>query len=194
MLETRESLMQTIMQSAKRGWHIMKAGVAVTIFMLSLILILTSMNSKALAHHGGVSAAFGPGAPVETSSPMTLKKGGFLVYEKVEVVPFEKFAFAGPTNIDRFTFTNTLFGYGLRNDLTLYVSLPYTIKEQDTLGKSSFNIPSVFIALVLPLLALIKTMPATMTIAARTKIYFFMMTSWISPHPFSLMGRMRVGE
>ena len=115
----------------------MKSGVAATIIIMSSILILMSMNSKALAHHGGVSAAFGPGAPVETSSPMTLKKGGFLIYEKVEVVPFKKFAFAEPENIDRYTFTNTLFGYGLRNDLSLYVSLPYAIKEQDTLGKSS---------------------------------------------------------
>lgn len=37
------------------------------------VLILAWMTSTALAHHGGVSAAFGPGAPVETSSPQTLK-------------------------------------------------------------------------------------------------------------------------
>jgi len=110
------------------------------------IVILTWMTSAALAHHGGVSAAFGPGTPVETSSPLTLKKGSFLLYEKVELVPFKKFAFAEPENVDRFTFSNTLIGYGIKDYLTLYVLFPYSIKEQDTLGRSSgLGDPEIFL-------------------------------------------------
>ena len=33
-----------------------------------------------LAHHGGVSLPFGPGTPIETSSPLTLPEGGLVVY------------------------------------------------------------------------------------------------------------------
>ncbi len=48
--------------------------------------------------------------------------------------------------VDRFTFTNTLIGYGLRDYLTLYVLFPFGIKEQDTLGKSSgMGDPEIFL-------------------------------------------------
>lgn len=86
--------------------------------------------SNALAHHGGVSAAFGPGAPVETSSPMTLPKGTFLLYERVEVSPFKKFGDdRDEGGNDKFTFTNTLFGYGINDAVSFYASLPYARKE-----------------------------------------------------------------
>lgn len=82
------------------------------------------------AHHGGVSAAFGPGAPVETSSPLTLPKGDFLLYERIEISPFKKFNDARDEGgNDKFTFTNTLFGYGFTDAISGYVSLPYAKKE-----------------------------------------------------------------
>ncbi len=86
--------------------------------------------SSALAHHGGVSAAFGPGAPVETSSPLTLPKGKFLIYERLEMVEFEKFGDDRDNGgNDKFTFTNTLFGFGITDAVSAYVSLPYARKE-----------------------------------------------------------------
>ena len=86
--------------------------------------------SSALAHHGGVSAAFGPGAPVETSSPLTLPQGKFLLYERVELSPFKKFGDARDDGgNDKFTFTNTLLGYGISDAVSGYVSLPYAKKE-----------------------------------------------------------------
>lgn len=88
------------------------------------------------AHHGGVSTAFGPGAPIETASPMTLGKGRFLLYERMEYVPFRNRDNAEPENIDTFTFFNTLVGFGLTDALSLYLTLPAVIKEQDSLGKS----------------------------------------------------------
>jgi len=88
------------------------------------------------AHHGGVSAAFGPGAPVETASPMTLGKESFLLYERMEYVPFRNRDNAEPENVDTFTFFNTLVGFGFTDALSLYLTLPAAIKEQDNLGKS----------------------------------------------------------
>lgn len=64
----------------------------------------------------------------------------------MELVPFKKFAIAEPNNVDRFTFSNTLIGYGLRDYLTLYVLFPFAIKEQDGLGKSSgMGDPEIFL-------------------------------------------------
>ncbi|KAF0193100.1 MAG: Uncharacterized protein FD165_203 [Gammaproteobacteria bacterium] len=86
--------------------------------------------NPAYAHHGGVSAAFGPGAAIETSSPLTLPAGKFLIFERVEISPFEKFNDARDIGgNDKFTFTNTMFGLGLRDDLSLYMSIPYAKKE-----------------------------------------------------------------
>ncbi|MDR4509701.1 MAG: transporter [Candidatus Brocadiaceae bacterium] len=103
------------------------------------ILFLSSIfkwSMPAYAHHGGVSTAFGPGSPVETASPMTLGKGRFLLYEKLEFVSFEQKERADPENIETFSFFNTLVGYGITDYLSLYLTLPYVIKEQDSLGTS----------------------------------------------------------
>ncbi len=86
--------------------------------------------TNAQAHHGGVSAAFGPGAPVETSSPLTLPQGKFLLYERLELSPFKKFGDSRDEGgNDNFTFTNTLFGYGISDAVSAYVSLPYAKKS-----------------------------------------------------------------
>jgi hypothetical protein len=94
------------------------------------------MNTAADAHHGGVSSAFGPGAPIETASPLALGKGRYLIYEKFEYVPFEHKNHAEPENIDTFAFFNTVFGYGATDELSFYGILPFASKEQDSLGTS----------------------------------------------------------
>ncbi|MBI2472404.1 MAG: transporter [Planctomycetes bacterium] len=106
---------------------------------LSAILFLFYifiLNKSAYAHHGGVSSAFGPGAPIETASPLALGKGRYLIYEKFEYVPFEQKGHVEPENIDTHTFFNTLVGYGFTDALSVYAGLPFAIKEQDTLGTS----------------------------------------------------------
>ncbi len=106
----------------------MKKAAGVTAIAAFTAVMATPLT--AMAHHGGVSAAFGPGAPIETSSPMTLKKGKFLFFERVELSPFQKFGDARDVGgNDKFTFTNTMFGYGIKDSLSLYVSLPYAKKE-----------------------------------------------------------------
>lgn len=105
-------------------------------FLLFIFIFIINANSSS-AHHGGVSTAFGPGAPIETASPLALGKGRFLLFEKFEYVPFEHKDHAEPENIDTFTFFNTLIGYGLTDALTIYATLPVAIKNQDDLGTSS---------------------------------------------------------
>ena len=105
----------------------------IAILLLSCIII---MHKSAEAHHGEVSSAFGPGAPIETASPLALGKGRYLIYEKFEYVPFEYKEHAEPENIDTFTFFNTVFGYGVTDALSVYGILPFAIKEQDSLGTS----------------------------------------------------------
>ncbi|KHE93085.1 MAG: hypothetical protein SCABRO_01162 [Candidatus Scalindua brodae] len=71
-----------------------------TLFFSYFFIVCLPVN----AHHGGVSTAFGPGAPIETASPMTLGKGRFLLYERMEYVPFRNRDNAEPENVDTFTF------------------------------------------------------------------------------------------
>ena len=106
------------------------------LIVISILLSVLIMNTIAFAHHGGVSAAFGPGAPIETTSPLALGKGRFLVFQKFEYVPFEHKDHAEPENIDSHTFFNTLVGYGFTAALSVYAGLPVSIKEQDVLGTS----------------------------------------------------------
>ncbi len=95
------------------------------------------IDTPSYAHHGGASAAFGPGAPIETTSPLTLPKGKFLFLERGEYVPFEQRENAEPNNIKTFTFLNTLLGYGITDALSLFAIQPYAIKDTESSGTSS---------------------------------------------------------
>ncbi len=116
-----------------------KNNLSPTIAIASMLSLMLSgfITGNAWAHHGAVSAAFGPGTPVETSSPLTLVKGMWLLYEKCQYVPYKKYdRFDEPGNLDSFTFYNTLIGYGVTDYFTPYLILPYAVKEQDDLGTS----------------------------------------------------------
>lgn len=107
-----------------------------TFIIISILSSVLTIDNSASAHHGGVSSAFGPGAPIETASPLALGKGRYLIYEKFEYVPFEHKEHAEPENIDTFTFFNTVFGYGVTDALSVYGILPFARKKQDSLGTS----------------------------------------------------------
>jgi hypothetical protein len=94
-----------------------------------LLLPLTAM-----AHHGGITLAFGPGSPIETNSPLTLPQGGFALSWRLEQVEWKKRNFAEPTNKDSFTFYNLGLSYGIIPYLTGNLFVPYNIKRQDDLG------------------------------------------------------------
>jgi hypothetical protein len=96
-----------------------------------------NLPSAAIAHHGAVSLALGPGSPIETASLLSLPEGGFVVSPKLEYVPFREFHFAELTNKDSFTFYNLSLFYGITPYLTAGVVFPYSVKKQDTLGTNS---------------------------------------------------------
>ncbi|MGQ3685835.1 MAG: hypothetical protein ACUBOA_12650 [Candidatus Loosdrechtia sp.] len=107
------------------------------LFVVFLSTFLLWKGHEALAHHGGgISTAFGPGAPIETSSPLAMGRGRFLLFERFEYVPFIQKSHAEPENVKSFIFANTLIGYGLTDALSLYANLPLSVKKQDTLGTS----------------------------------------------------------
>ncbi len=103
----------------------------VTCLFILLVLPLTAM-----AHHGGISLALGPGSPIETNSPLTLPQGAFVLSWRLEQVEWRKRSFAEPTNKDYFTFMNLGLSYGITPYLTGSLFLPYNIKDQDLFGST----------------------------------------------------------
>ncbi|MDI7260457.1 MAG: transporter [Thermodesulfobacteriota bacterium] len=104
--------------------------------MVVIILVVLFSPWKAMAHHGGVALAFGPGSPIETNSALTLPQGGMVLSTRVEHVEFRKYSFAEPENKDSFTFFNVGISYGVTPFLTGTLFVPYNIKRQDTLGSN----------------------------------------------------------
>lgn len=104
--------------------------------ILTCLSILLLFPLTAMAHHGGISLALGPGSPIETNSPLTLPQGAFVLSWRLEQVEWKKRSFAEPTNKDYFTFMNLGLSYGLTPYLTGNLFIPYSIKSQDLLGKT----------------------------------------------------------
>jgi len=104
--------------------------------VVSLVFTLLLLPLTAMAHHGGVSLALGPGSPIETNSPLTLPQGAFVLSSRIEQVEWKKRNFAEPTNKDSFTFFNLGLSYGITPYLTGSLFLPYNIKRQDDLGSA----------------------------------------------------------
>jgi hypothetical protein len=99
-----------------------------------LLMFALLVPSPALAHHGGVSLALGPGSPIETASPLTLPEGGLVLYNRFEYAPFREFSFAEPSNKTSNTFLNLSAIYGFKPYLSAGVVIPYSIKQQESLG------------------------------------------------------------
>ena len=98
--------------------------------MLIVLSVALLIPCQALAHHGGVSLALGPGSPIETGSPLTLPEGGLVASTKLEYAPFRKFDFAEPENKDSFTFYNLSLIYGLKPFLSTGLVIPYSVKTR----------------------------------------------------------------
>jgi hypothetical protein len=108
--------------------------------------------APARAHHGVASASFagaeGPGAALETTSPLPLPRGTLLLLAKSEWAEYRPFAFAAPENKDHSSFTTLGAGYGVRPWLSAYLFLPWAVKAQDGIGtNSAAGDPSVLLAL-----------------------------------------------
>jgi len=100
----------------------------------SSLILAALLTSNALAHHGGSSNSQGPGTPIETNTPLTLPQGGTVVFTRVEIANFKKFAGFQPENVDNFKFFQLGVSHGLTDYLTATAILPYNMKTQDSLG------------------------------------------------------------
>jgi len=98
---------------------------------LLLALFALLVPGAALAHHGGVSLAFGPGSPVETGSPLTLPDGGFVTGVRAEQVEWKQFDWNKPDNKTSFTFLNANMSYGFSPAAMGTFIVPYYIKRQE---------------------------------------------------------------
>ncbi|MBE0597330.1 MAG: hypothetical protein IH614_08675 [Desulfuromonadales bacterium] len=76
--------------------------------IVALVLLLAPVS--ALAHHGGVTLAFGPGTPLDTNSPMTLPEVGLVTGLRAEHVEWQKVH--DPGDKSSFTFFNANLSYG----------------------------------------------------------------------------------
>jgi hypothetical protein len=107
---------------------------------LVLAALLLSAPS-ARAHHGvaavGVAGPEGPGAAMETTSPLPLPQGTVFAMARTEYVPFQQLAFAEPTNKSHSSFSAVGIGYGVRPWLSAYVFQPFNVKAQDGVGTNA---------------------------------------------------------
>jgi len=95
----------------------------------------------ARAHHGtaavSVAGPEGPGAALETTSPLPLPQGTLFAMMKTEYVPFRKFAFAEPENKSYSSFNLFALGFGIRPWLSAYVFQPFNVKAGDGIGSNT---------------------------------------------------------
>jgi hypothetical protein len=103
-------------------------------------LLLSTLAAPALAHHGtaavGALGAEGPGAALDTTSPLPLGQGTLFTLVKSEYADFEQ----RPGFTDQKTyssFNTAALGYGIRPWLSAFVFQPYNVKAQDGIGTNS---------------------------------------------------------
>jgi hypothetical protein len=103
-------------------------------------LLLGALALPALAHHGTASVGGlgieGPGAALDTASPLPLGKGTLFALVKSEYADFQQRA--GFTDQKSYSSFNTLaLGYGVRPWLSVFVFQPYNWKAQHGVGTNS---------------------------------------------------------
>jgi hypothetical protein len=102
------------------------------------VAALAALATPARAHHGVASVSVtgpeGPGAALETTSPLPLPQGLLFAMAKSELVSFQQLAFAEPENKTASSFNLVAIGYGLRRWLSVYLFQPVNAKAQDTRG------------------------------------------------------------
>ncbi len=89
----------------------------------------------------------GPGAAIETSSPLPLPRGTLFLMLKSEYVPFRQLDFAEPENKAWSLFETFVVGYGVTPWLGVYLFQPYNAKAQDGVGTNAgFGDPGLFLS------------------------------------------------
>jgi hypothetical protein len=107
----------------------------------TFLVVALLLAGPAHAHHGvaavGVAGPEGPGAALDTTSPLPLPQGMLFTMAKTEYVPYSQFAFAEPNNKTFSSFNMVAVGYGVRPWLSVYAFQPYNVKEQDGVGRNA---------------------------------------------------------
>lgn len=108
---------------------------------LALVSATLALAGPARAHHGvaGISVAGpeGPGAAIETTSPLPLPQGTIFTLVKTEYVPFQRYGFAEPNDKTYSWFNMVALGYGVRPWMSVFVFQPFSVKAQDGLGRNA---------------------------------------------------------
>ncbi len=106
----------------------------------ALVSAALALPGLARAHHGvagiGVAGPEGPGAALETTSPLPLPQGTLFTMGKTEYVPFQRYGFA-PNNKSYSSFNMIALGYGVRPWLSVFVFQPFNLKAQDGVGTNA---------------------------------------------------------
>jgi hypothetical protein len=105
----------------------------------------------ARAHHGsagvGMAGPEGPGAAIETTSPIPLPQSSLFFMVKSEYAPFQQFDFAQPENKVYSLFDTLVAGYGITPWLTGYLFIPYNVKSQAGVGTNvGFGDPGLYVS------------------------------------------------
>lgn len=102
-------------------------------------LLATALPDLARAHHGvaavGLGGPEGPGAALETTSPLPLPQGMLFAMEKTEYVPFLRLE-SGPQK-EYAVFNLVALGYGIRPWLSVYLFQPFNVKSDTGDGRNS---------------------------------------------------------
>ena len=102
---------------------------------------LLSAAAPARAHHGvaavGAAGPEGPGAAIETTSPLPLPQGMLFTMVKSEYVPFLPSAPAVPNEKSYSSFNLVALGFGVRPWLSVFAFQPFNVKAQDGLGRNA---------------------------------------------------------
>ena len=118
---------------------------------LALLLLLTPC--AAAAHHGvatlGAAGLEGPGAPLETSTSMTLPRGSILTYFKLDHARWERYTIRRDEESVYSTFWLFGLGYGVRSWLSAYAFLPYNQKTVEGGSSNSSGFADIALNAVL---------------------------------------------
>ena len=108
---------------------------------IALAVTALALPAAGRAHHGvaavSVAGPEGPGAAMETTSPLPLPQGTLFAMAKSESVPFQRRAVADPANKSYSLFNMAGVGYGVRPWLSVYAFQPWNVKEQDGVGRNA---------------------------------------------------------
>ncbi len=116
----------------------MRKAAASSLAALSVACLL-AVPGAGRAHHGvaavSVAGPEGPGAALETTSPLPLPQGTLFTMAKSEYVPFLRLNSGAEK--DYSLFNMLAIGYGIRPWLSAYVFQPINVKSTDGAGRNS---------------------------------------------------------